>query len=170
MWPIGGVLSSQARETVTLLGTSGSPTQQFASLFSESNETGNIYVQPSAGGAGALGTTKGTVEWDGYLEGTQINLQSHWHDWVDPRDFQDGPYYLQWTDTGDDDPPNTFSHAEGPGNWHTLSNGGTNFWWTQQQTGPLTKWSTIKIEIATDSGGTNIIATGYYRFGVNVSA
>jgi hypothetical protein len=168
MWPIGGVLSSVARETVTLLGSSGSPTSKVYPGFSETGETANIYVQLTASSIGALGSTRGTVEWDGYMEGDQINLTSQWHDWVDPRDFQDGPYYLQWTDTGDDSPP-AFSHAEGPDNWHTLSNGGANFWWRQSHNGPITKWTTIKIEIATDSGGTNIIATGYYRFGVSVT-
>ena len=170
MWPIGGVLSSVPREVVTLLGTSGSPTQRSYNGFTESGETGHIYVQFTCSPTGALNSTKGYVEYDGYKEGTQINLQTNWHQWVDPLDFQDGPYYLQWTDTGDDDPPSGFSAAEGPGNWHEVANNGTNIWWRQSHNGPITKWTTIKIELATDSGGTNIIATGYYRFGVSMSA
>lgn len=72
----------------------------------------------------------------------------------------DATYYIRATDdgSGDDVPPDS-----GPAlnTWWSLASSRTWYW----EAGPGFDESDgqIKVEIATDSGGTNIIATGYYR-------
>jgi len=69
----------------------------------------------------------------------------------------DQTYYIRATNHADSDPDS------GPAlnTWHSLASTRSWLW----QAGPGFDFSrgTLKIEIATDSGGTNIIATGYYR-------
>lgn len=87
-------------------------------------------------------------------------------DWVQPNDFQNGPYYIRATfqTAGGDEAPSWPSSAA-LDTWHIMTNGFVNLSWGWQSTitGGSLSQGTIKVEIATDSGGTNIVATGYYR-------
>ena len=100
----------------------------------------------------------------GFKDGVQA-VFSTIHSWVIPNDYQEGPYYVRLTAFADT-PPDFASPAVDGSTWHTTF-GNIEFGWSHN--GVFFREGTVKIEIATDSGGTNIVATGYYRGRVNSS-
>lgn len=108
----------------------------------------------------------GSAGFEFYRDGTcrtfeTLNGYGLSQDWVDPKasDVGDG-YWIRVTVTSGD----AFNNSSGSG-WLQLNT--TRFWY-QQVTGPSGERSCVcKIEIATDSGGSNIVAT---RTDVAVSA
>jgi hypothetical protein len=72
-------------------------------------------------------------------------------------------YYVRatWDDKGGLDEAPTGSGSDSLGVW--LSMGASRYWYWTAATGFNISRGQVKVEIATDSGGTNIIATGYYR-------
>lgn len=79
--------------------------------------------------------------------------------WVLPHDFSN-TYYVRAT-LGSGDPPTSGSGLD---TWLSLvSEGANRSWiWTQSST-PGTQEGTIKLEISDDAGGSNIVATGFYK-------
>ena len=165
---ISGITPS---EVITLLGTQGSPQQRVFIGFDDTPPiaASNRIMTLCVNTAGDNGSNPGWIMTDGYLEGVLINL-TNWHQWADPEDYT-RDYWARWEDTLDDDPsPGTFSWNKVAGSWHRLRrNVDTNMWWNINHNGITTVYTKIKLEIATDAAGTNIIQTGYYRIGAATS-
>jgi hypothetical protein len=127
----------------SLSGTTGSP-----------NVATTITTFPDDASAG----------WDFRLDGRVQKVEAtssffnEGTEWTDAYPGETGDTWIRATNDAGSNPDS------GPalGTWHTLGNGATNSWrWVV--TGAGTSQGTLKIEIATDSGGSNIVATGYYR-------
>ena len=129
--------------TVTLSGTSGSP---------------NIDSDTFNGPYGAA-----TAGWTFTTTGTVVGVTTgQFQDGIEWTSEQDSPvldYWLRATVDSGDTPSGTI------GSWSKVAgSGSTNqtYNWTRSGTVGTTA-GTVKIEIATDSGGSNIVGTGYYR-------
>ncbi len=79
-------------------------------------------------------------------------------DWVIPIGFV-VTYYVRATLVASSAP----TEGSGLDTWLTLAPSGANRLWTWRQSVSGTLKGTLKIEIATDSLGANIVATGHYR-------
>ncbi len=126
---------------VTLSGTSGTPILSSILVNDPANATSGWKfksdgsVQRKSGGGGGTYAT--------YLPGVQ---------WINVEPGH--TYYLRATSNAGD------ANTSGTLNtWLALSSDLT-YEWTQTSIG--TKTGSLKIEIATDSGGSDIVATGYY--------
>ena len=70
------------------------------------------------------------------------------------------------TDSGD-----APTSGDSLGVWHVLNGSGEanlTFTWTETTDGVAETTGTIRVDLATDSGGSNIVATGYYKGKANV--
>lgn len=115
-----------------------------------------------------------TVDWEFRTDGTVYKVE----DFSVPVETQDnaattwypdgspptGTYWIRFTVYSGDTPDS----GDAMTTWHTLASVDRTFGYNRSTTG--TESGIIKVEIATDSGGTNIVATGYYEGTVDVSA
>lgn len=133
-------------EFITLSGTTGAP-----------NEAGDSAIDPADARAGWYFRTDGTV--DRFSNGvlTQFQAGSEWSN------FQPTPgtdYWIRAT-LNNGTAPNIGSSLT---TWHRLSGTGEadrDWQWEQTTIGQFLTDS-VKVEISTDSGGSTIVATGYY--------
>ena len=141
---VGGVWKQfYANTRVILSGTSGSP-----------NVDSDFAIHPSTAQAGWTFISTGDL--------TRVSGAAHnkpeWYGQPGETTHEtpDQTYYIRATNESGDNPDS------GPAlnTWHSL---GTRQWYWSASGGFDLSQGTLKIEIATDSGGTNIIATGYYR-------
>lgn len=126
---------------VALSGTQVSPT------VSSDTDTSSALAGWSFAADGVLGR---------YEVGT---LNAAWGSSQDPAEWASGTppitYYVRATlDTG------TAPSGAALNTWHALT---TTRVWTWSQSGDGANSGTIKVDIASDSGGLDIVATGYYR-------
>jgi len=137
--------TSAVTETVTLSGTSGSP-----------NIDTTTRVDPNTSTTGWKFKTDGTVYKTGVLANdanytVQFNSGTEWND---GQTSPTGSYWIRFTN---------FSGSNGTGStyssWLALTSDRTIQW---QQVGVGTTQGVTKVEIATDSGGSTIVGTGYY--------
>ena len=153
----GAMMMSQAAhagaavsETITLSGTSGAP-----NVSTDTEDT------PTNAVAGWRFYANGDVRRVVNSTYTLFNSGTEWSN-VDPANN----YWLRATlDSGN--APN--SGTGGTGTWQVLAGPGEStlisYEWLEDSD-PFAEANTagtLKIEIATDSGGSNIVATGYYR-------
>ena len=136
---VGGAIS------VNLSGSSGSP-----------NVSTTLKEQPATVNAGWKFLTDGTMQ--RYI--TDGQSYSSWSpdpmEWAFPARAGIGNrYWIKATSNVADDP----NSGNSVGTWHALTSD-VEFVWQRSALG--TKSGSVKIEIATDSGGSNIVATGYY--------
>ena len=138
-------------EVITLSGSSGSPNTSTDTEQSPTNALSGWRFY-------ATGRVMRVVS-DTY---TNFNLNTEWSSFY-PDVTKD--YWLRAT-TDSGDAPNLGSALS---TWHVLQGAGEatyrNFEWLEDSDPPTeaTTSGTIKVEIATDSGGSNIVATGYYK-------
>ena len=120
---------------------------------------GNVIWYVTGNTAGSSGQTKGYVQKDGYDSGDAITLANH-EAWTTPLAGW-GTMYVRLSDTGAVS-PTASSHAVDGSTWHTMTEDTTQIWWRTTATGAIVQVSTVLVELATDSGGTNIVASGSY--------
>lgn len=111
------------------------------------------------GGNTTSGYTKGYMSKFGGALGDPISWTNA-HAWRTPTSGW-GTLYVRLTDVGSNAPTNS-SHAINGSTWHTLTEGSTNIWWNYQNSGTLPKSCQVLVEIATDSGGSNIVDSATY--------
>ncbi len=135
-------------EKVTLSGTSGSP------------NLANCTRAQSFGSATAAWSfqTDGTVDYT--LNCTTTQWQNN-VEWIDSQPSPQGDYWIRATVDAGSTPG-----GSAVGSWLKLTGSGAanRSWdWTKTLPGAGTVSGTLRIEIATDAAGSNIVATGYYR-------
>jgi hypothetical protein len=131
-FPIGG-------DVVTLSGTSGSPNY--------ATDTASVAL------AGWRFNSDGTVD---KMEGGSAFQFNSTTEWVIPNVYGNGPYWIRYTED-----------SGATANW--ISNSAKNTW-LALTSDRIWQWTSNigirtgagKVEIAKDSGGSNIVATGYY--------
>lgn len=153
---IASVLKPGRPRTWTLTGSSGSPTNRGYTALDPAE--GNV-VWYICGATGALNTTKGYIMNDGYDTGDAVSL-SQSHAFTNPLEGFGTIYVRLTADSGVAD---ASSHAIDGSTWHSLTEDSHNIWWRETHNGAVAETCVVKVEIATDSGGTNIVATGYYQ-------
>lgn len=163
MFPFGSMLSATPPETVTLQGTAGAPVSRTDSSILDPQD-GRITLAVVTTTFQTL--TRGHIEWDGYVAGQSASYTSI-HSWVTPNDYLLGPYYIRATLHAD--------AAPDIGNalnvwWSLTKDSGSNVFWTWSRNQIGSNTGTLKLEIATDSQGNNIVATGYYKMTITVGA
>lgn len=114
------------------------------------------------GAASGNGRVVGRVQNDGYDSGDAISFIAG-TDFTTPNTGW-GTLYVRLTATSGT--PDSSTHAVDGTTWHTLTEGAVNISWTETHGGPVTESCTVLVEIATDSGGTNIVASGSYTSSV----
>lgn len=139
---------------VFLSGSSGTP-----------NTSTDTSIAPNVAEAWWQFKTDGTVWRIVSSVGTQWNTGTEWEaDQPTPGD----DYWIRATLLAGGDAP-----TSGPslGTWHKVAGSGSVTrkwtWETDGSTGEDIRAGTLKIDIADDSGGTNILATGHYRCNVS---
>jgi len=79
-------------------------------------------------------------------------------DFISPKSAFDTTLWCRATNNTGSNP----TGGSGLGTWLTLVPGGSDRLWSWTRTTIGTTSGSIKVDIATDSGGSNIVATGYY--------
>lgn len=145
-WQIAGMGTNE--RGVTLSGTVGTPNLSLC-----------VNADPSDTTAGWIFYSNGTVQrYNGnppVLVGFQSGIE-----WIDDTPLID--YWIRFDATLGTDPANGGDSSTGL-IWLKLTGTGSadrSFLWEQTVVG--TRSGYCKVEIATDSGGSNIVATGYY--------
>lgn len=146
---IGGVLLGTAggagTDTITLSGTSGSPNARTASELS----IDDAYMEWSFETDGTVDINRSDTGNSQFQAGVEWNAS---------QPTPTATYYIKATLDSGTIPTSGSTMTT----WLALSS--RRWWrWTETRNGFYTTTGTLKIEIATDSGGTNIVATGYYR-------
>ena len=143
-----------------LSGSSGTPIE---TAYESSDPADSEVVWLIAGNT--TGTiVKGEIQSSGHDLGDAASYTSSnpTTDFRIPKDGWTTLYVRLTLDAGD--APDTTTHAVNGTTWHTLTEDSNNIWWIYQHAAPVgSSTGTIKVEIATDSGGTDIVATGYYK-------
>ena len=116
------------------------------------------------GVASGSGRVVGRVQNDGYDSGDAISFNAG-VEFTTPSTGW-GTLYVRLTSTGSTTPDSS-THAIDGSTWHTFTEGVTNISWTETHDGALPEACTVLVEIATDSGGTNIVASGSYTSSVS---
>ena len=134
--------------TYTLSGSTGTP-----------NDVTNTESSPTNSSAWWEFRTNGTV-WSKGDSGT-VQFQDS-IEWTDEQDTPTVDIWIRSTANAG------AAHTTGPTNgiWNVLQGSGEanqRWTWTETTDGEATTQGSVKIEIATDSGGSNIVATGYYQ-------
>lgn len=110
------------------------------------------------GNASGSGRAVGYVQKDEYDSGDAIAF-TNFSAWTTPLTGW-GQLYVRLTAiSGTADSP---THAIDGSTWHSFQEGVTNIAWTETHNGSPSESCTVRVEIATDSGGTHIVATGDY--------
>lgn len=160
---------SAGGETVTLFGSLGSPIT--ANQFSINPDEAQVHWMFGCTTSAFNSIDRGKAQRATYDTGVLATFISV-SGWVDPTDFQDGPYYIRaQLKSGDDQPVagdglplEVIGTADDAGDWFTLTNDSTNRGWRWHATGPVgMKVATIKVEISTGASEAGILATGYYK-------
>ncbi len=146
MWPAGTMAGNGGTGITYFLG--GGSKQHLAVQPEEAN------VIWAVCGITTSSSIKGRVMYDQYDSGDLIVYTSA-HSFVTPNDGWTTLYVRLSAITGTVD---SSSNAVDGTTWHTLSEDSNNIWWTETHDGPVPELSTVSVEIATDSGGTNIVA------------
>jgi hypothetical protein len=150
------MLAAAARRRA-IVGESGA-TESLSGTSVSRNQVSDSQTSPTDSDVYWEFNTSGQV-WKHDTTGTQLN------DGVEFTDEQDSPTVDLWIkatlDNGD-------APTSGPalGSWWQVTggSGSTRRWtWTETTDGFATTAGTIKVELSTDSGGTPVVATGYYR-------
>ena len=144
---MAGLTSGAAGSVYKLSGTSGSP-----------NSAVDVKTTPTDTTVSWIFNTDGTVDKKEAASTSQFQTGVEW-DSDQPTPCVDN--WLRATvDVGDTPSVGTI------GSWSKVAGAGSSiqtYTWAETTNGAADQTGTLKIEIATDSGGTNIVATGYYR-------
>ena len=117
-------------------------------------------------GVSSGSATKGFMQKDGYDEGDAIAWNTG-NQWVTPASGW-GVVYVRLTATSNT--MDNVSHTVDGSTWHTMTEDATNIWFGDAHDGPVTETASVTVEIATDSGGTNIVASGLFSTSVSAEA
>lgn len=154
MFPFGSILTSAVPpELVSLSGAN----RQFAEI--QPFEASIILSISAVTNLIPNNLKRGYVQWDGYRSGTQISYQDL-ETWVVPTDFT-GNYWVRATDVGTTPPDGGNLDVWLP----LVKDVNVYSWWLADAT-PFPKTMTIRLEIATDALGTDIVATDDYAMTV----
>ena len=110
-----------------------------------------------SGAASGSGRAVGYIQFDGYDTGDAIAFGGDVAFTTPPTGW--GTLYVRLTAITN--VADATTHAIDGTTWHTLTEGATNISWTETSSG-VSETCTVRVEIATDSGGANIVATGDY--------
>jgi hypothetical protein len=149
-----------------LSGMSAKRAQVVTPVITLSGSTGT----PNESDSGSHSTAGGSVSWWFYPDGTVDRNNgspalSQFQDGIEWHDGQDSPtgnYWIRGTDDGGSLVPDDGAALN---TWHRILGSGEAtrvFTLAPGAAGPGVKSGQLKIDIATDSSGTNIVATGYY--------
>lgn len=133
-------------EQVTLSGTSGAP-----------STASDVVLFPADARAGWRFNTNGTVD------RLQLGAYGQFQNGVEWTNLQPSPGREYWIRITANGAVNPTSGNMVIGLWYKLSGTGSaarEFYW--DETGAGTTSGSVQVDIATDSGGSNIVATGYY--------
>jgi hypothetical protein len=148
------VANGAAAGVIALAGTLGAPRQAYENT-----------IQP----------TQATVDWEFRADGTvykregftptytQDTVGTWWNGGGSP---PTASYWIRWTYATTLEDPISFGDAVAT--WHEL--GTVKRWFGERRTSTGDEVSNMKVEIATDSTGSNIVATGYYETWCDVDA
>jgi len=151
--------------TYTLLGSSGAPQSRTSSQLDP--DDASLVWQITGVSSGAA--VKGKIQYDDYATGDPVSLNTQ-HEFITPTTGWGVLYFRLTYDTGSDTVLSS-SHAIDGTTWHALTEDTNNIFWTTEETGLVPTTTTrIKVEMSTDSGGSPIVATGYYEAVCDVSA
>ncbi len=139
--PIGFWTSTTV--TYTLSGTSGSP-----------NVTSDTQVFPDDAVAGWIFHADGRVQ---QFPGTFFNQGTEW-----TNEYPSSPNNTWIRATLESGSDAVDGNSASTNTWLSLG-GGSNRRWTWETTGLGTTAGTVYIEISTDSSGSPVVASGYYR-------
>lgn len=160
----GGFMSQAAQEAAALRGSSGSPILRSYDALDPADA--EVLWQLSVSSSGTR------VQGDIQSSGHDVGAGAIWTsdnaltDWVNIKDYLD-LYWARATLNAGDAP----TLGSGLGTWLSLVKGGSQRFWGWRHTSiPGSTDGSIKLEISTDSSGTVIVATGYYRALCTVSA
>lgn len=107
------------------------------------------------------GAVKGRVQSDEYNVGDAIVYTTR-HSFTQPNDDW-GTVYVRLTYNSGSDTVDSSSHAIDGTTWHTFTEDVNNIFWTTTHTSVVGSTVTdVKVEIAEDSGGAVILASGSY--------
>lgn len=148
---LAAVASGGGGFLVTLSGSSGSPNNYTSTVTDPSNAEAGIRLLR-----------------DGSLQRVVSGTWTDWftNEWGEPEFTTAGDtYWVQATLVNGDSPTQTNA---GFGSWLQLN--ATHEWSHLQNVVGTDGPTKIKLEIATDAGGSNIVATGYYQFTATVDS
>jgi len=133
-------------DVITLSGTTGSP-----NIFTD------FALSPLNAQAHWEFRTDGSL-WKMALRGSDIQFQSGVQ-WCASTPL--GEYWARWTFNAND----VHNVGSASGTWRKIAGSGAGvqyFGWLETTDGFATTEGSVKVEIASDSGGSTIVATGYY--------
>ena len=141
------VFVSRGPEVITLSGTTGSPIS-YTDVGEDPGNASVTWIFETDGEVQVLRLIESDFQ---YATGVQ------WSDWQ-PTPGQD--YWIRATNNAGSNP----TGGSGLGTWLKVAgSGSSNRSWVWFRATVGTTTGSIKVEIATDSGGTDIVATGYYE-------
>lgn len=152
-------------DVLNLSGTSESPTTKTLQVIGDDRTGAVTWLIGCIDVGGYPSIVSGEIQSSGVADGgaesfTSVDVST---DWVIPKGFDVTYYALATLDSG-----SSPTSGSGVGTWLSLVPDGANRSWTWNKVGLGVFRGTLKLEIATDALGADIVATGYYKADIEI--
>lgn len=152
-----------AGNTITLHGTSGSPI-----LSTDTDGTSAVALWTWYGD----NASQSGISYEGRMADKQGDTTDNYdvgNGWTSEQDTVTNDYWIRFTAQSGDTSEMQFTGVSGYDVWHAITNSGDTgttctLTLIAAGKGSFTYDATVKVEIAGGSGGTPLLATGYYRW------
>ena len=150
MFPVHHAGAATIGEVITLSGSDGTPNE-----FTDASTSGTASAIWQFENDGEVWRLRGIGSDAQFQDGVEFSSKQ-------PNVGRD--LWIKATQTGVSTPGDAPTSGDTLDSWHQVGgSSGADRSWGWQQTGLGSTAGEIKVDIATDSGGTNIVATGYYK-------
>ncbi len=143
-----------------LVGLPGGPAYQLSGTLAAPNQATDVRTQPTDASAGWRFNTDGTVD-----KFTSVAGYVQFLDGIEYTSEQDAPNRDQWMRATPQSDPDAPTSGSATGSWLKVAGSASaarEWLWDETTDGAATTEGSVLVELALDSAGVQVVASGYY--------